>query len=596
MAEAATTCTSELEERRVDGGIKKKTEIKDVQQVVDETAGNTEEVQEWWPAKTAIIAHYLKCNLLKIGIPRDGTVEAIKDSIGRGNKHAAARAKCWDHILREVSDIAGMKIADVAYDTEGVDSGVRTVALVAKNVKTVEMGCDPIAFGDDASEEPEAAGPEGDTQSSSAKSEEITPQESAAPPASPCVEAAETRKGKVDLKAMTMMERQALWLQKKASKAKTAQQEANQRELSEMTGRPKINTKDGSSASISGTPSKSKSLRRASAGATSTSSSNTGSSSREVSRLREEIAALKSENTGLRKEAREIRRASNSSTPASNSTSSKRRNSTSSTKNSKLDKELSEVSGLKNRLRSNVAQARTKVKSGKENQTGPETEEASPTLSEEEQQRLHYLAEMARERAERKKSKQLKAKMSGDARVQVGGQSSATVGSPAGSPATGNQTESPSNSGVLGEVDTNSSNSNSTLKLPDIRKSSDMGSASEFLSNAKAEAALKAASAAKRTNDFAFDKTSTEDQGKYQIRNTDNFHINSIFKKRDTGRGCQAQRGVTLVMGTREDNGQQQALSLIFNKDLFDEEKAGQWWEENGHRFLSPKKRAQQAN
>jgi len=599
---APTTSTGQTEERRVDGGIKKKTELKDVQQVVDDTAGKSSEVQSWWTTKTAIITRYLKCNLLKIGIPRDGTIEAIKENIARGNKHEEARGKCWECILREVSGIAGIKISDIANDTDPTEAGVRTVALIAASYESVETGCDPIEFEDspDQPVESHQSNPASEEEAADLESSSRTypeTKESAAPPVSPCVQPTATKTEKLNLKAMTMMERQAMWLQKKAAKARTAQEEQDKRELSEMTGKPKTNNKDGSSGTSS-TPSKGKLTRKASTNDATT------------SRLREEVAALKAENVSLRKEARETRRASNSS---SNSTSSKRNNtggsskrsstsnSTNTNKNAKLDKELSDLSGLKNRLRKAVS--KTKGGSTKENNSGgPETEDASHLLTDEEQQRLHYLADMARERSDRKKAKQLKAKkIAGDnakAQVQVpiGTHSSETVGSSAMDTRRSlNQTDSPSASdknAVLGEVDTNSSPGG--LKLPDIRKSTD--TVSDFMKKAKVEAALQAAAKKKRTNEFEFDKTSTKDQGKFRIRDSDAFHVNSIFKKRDTGHTCQKQRGVTVVVGTREDNGRQQALSLVFNRDLFDEEKAGQWWEDNGHRFLSPSKRTQQSS
>jgi hypothetical protein len=566
---ADQSATQNSEERRVDGGIKRKTELKDVQNAVDSTAGKEAEVMEWWTEKTAVILHYLKCNLLKIGIPRDNTVEAIKDSITRGNMHEFAREKCWKHILVELSDIAGLQVSDVMFAGEESDA-VKTVALVFKSVETSDSANDPILFegeercneqggnkidGREASPQSTEKWTETDSECLTSRSEKVTYANSSGRNTVHRKDRASTSlmnesqtekpdttttnsKANVDLKAMTMMERQVHWMKKKAEKAEQKRAELDNKELADVTFRPKINSTGVGSTTSTNCASN---QRRSS------SVSRTNVNSNELLRLQQEITALKAENLVLKRDARDSRRSSSKSTRSS-----------------------------KNGANSSTPSKRRSISSKKPG-CGPETEDASnanASLSQKDQDRLHYLAEMARERTARKLAKASSIKKKPVSESKVKNKAAEVDMDASTSSVLSNQMDDPTNglqsslsNGILKEIDANVEPV-SSLKLPSI------------------------SSKPKRANSFAFDTNSTSDQGKFKIRDSDAFHLNSLFKKRDTGMGCQPQRGVSVVMGIREDNGRQQALSLIFNRDLFDEEKAGQWWEENQHRFLSPTKTA----
>ena len=42
------------------------------------------------------------------------------------------------------------------------------------------------------------------------------------------------------------------------------------------------------------------------------------------------------------------------------------------------------------------------------------------------------------------------------------------------------------------------------------------------------------------------------------------------------------------MMGYRVDNGRQEVISVLFDRDHFDEESAGEWWLTHKTRFMAP--------
>lgn len=99
-----------------------------------------------------------------------------------------------------------------------------------------------------------------------------------------------------------------------------------------------------------------------------------------------------------------------------------------------------------------------------------------------------------------------------------------------------------------------------------------------------AEAKAKLAAARKGLGGFAFaSKGSTEEKGRFSVADAADFDSSTFFRKRDTGTRT---RGVTLVMGNLIEGGAQKVCSILFDREQFSEDAAGQWWEHNCSRFV----------
>jgi hypothetical protein len=90
--------------------------------------------------------------------------------------------------------------------------------------------------------------------------------------------------------------------------------------------------------------------------------------------------------------------------------------------------------------------------------------------------------------------------------------------------------------------------------------------------------------AQEEASEFKFDSTSTEAQARFLVRESKLFKVDTIFRQRDRGGGS-AQKGVTLVMGYREDNGKQEVVSILFDRSQFTQDHAAEWWATHRHRF-----------
>ena len=71
---------------------------------------SSERPEGWWETRTEAVRVWLDTNPLRIGVPNDGTVEAILAACERGNRFEQAREKCWTHILLELEGIAALDV------------------------------------------------------------------------------------------------------------------------------------------------------------------------------------------------------------------------------------------------------------------------------------------------------------------------------------------------------------------------------------------------------------------------------------------------------------------------------------------------------
>ena len=79
-----------------------------------------------------------------------------------------------------------------------------------------------------------------------------------------------------------------------------------------------------------------------------------------------------------------------------------------------------------------------------------------------------------------------------------------------------------------------------------------------------------------------FAPNSTQDKGVIKVQEAELFEMDSFYRKRDRGT---SQRGVTLLMGRREDSGRESVVSIYFDRRMFTELSASEWFESNVHRF-----------
>jgi len=81
-----------------------------------------------------------------------------------------------------------------------------------------------------------------------------------------------------------------------------------------------------------------------------------------------------------------------------------------------------------------------------------------------------------------------------------------------------------------------------------------------------------------------FDRSSSEDKGRFRVRDARDYDPSSMRRKEDS------DRGVSLLVGQKQgagDGSPDQAITILFDRKFFDEEMAEAWWKENRHRFLS---------
>lgn len=73
--------------------------------------------------------------------------------------------------------------------------------------------------------------------------------------------------------------------------------------------------------------------------------------------------------------------------------------------------------------------------------------------------------------------------------------------------------------------------------------------------------------------------TSTPDKGRFRVADARHFVPESLHRDRD------AKIGVTLLLGRREDGGQEQLITIMFDRGCFNEAEAASWWKRSMERF-----------
>jgi len=78
-----------------------------------------------------------------------------------------------------------------------------------------------------------------------------------------------------------------------------------------------------------------------------------------------------------------------------------------------------------------------------------------------------------------------------------------------------------------------------------------------------------------------FDSSSTSDKGRFRLHDARDFIAESMFRKTDI-----LNESVTLLCGTRKDNGAVQIITVLFDRTEFSEANARAWWIENRDRLI----------
>ena len=78
-----------------------------------------------------------------------------------------------------------------------------------------------------------------------------------------------------------------------------------------------------------------------------------------------------------------------------------------------------------------------------------------------------------------------------------------------------------------------------------------------------------------------FDSSSTADKGRFRLHDARDFIVDSMFRKADI-----LNDAVTLLCGTRKDTGQQQIITVLFDRAEFSEPKARDWWVQHRDRII----------
>ncbi len=77
-------------------------------------------------------------------------------------------------------------------------------------------------------------------------------------------------------------------------------------------------------------------------------------------------------------------------------------------------------------------------------------------------------------------------------------------------------------------------------------------------------------------------------KGKYIVQSPTKFAFDSFYRKRDKGT---IKPGVSLLMARHEDTAKEEPIAVFFDRSKFTEEEASQWWDQNNFRFkISGKK------
>eukprot|EP00742_Colponemidia_sp_Colp-10_P012753 GILJ01014355.1.p1 GENE.GILJ01014355.1~~GILJ01014355.1.p1 ORF type:complete len:367 (-),score=41.12 GILJ01014355.1:143-1243(-) len=83
---------------------------------------------------------------------------------------------------------------------------------------------------------------------------------------------------------------------------------------------------------------------------------------------------------------------------------------------------------------------------------------------------------------------------------------------------------------------------------------------------------------------FKFDEVgSTPDRYLFRVQNPNVFEMSSIYRKRDKS---SKEKGVSVVVGRKTDTGQEEAMSIQFDTELFNIDTALLWWSKHYRRFL----------
>jgi len=78
-----------------------------------------------------------------------------------------------------------------------------------------------------------------------------------------------------------------------------------------------------------------------------------------------------------------------------------------------------------------------------------------------------------------------------------------------------------------------------------------------------------------------FDSSSTADKGRFRLHDARDFVVDSMHRKPDI-----LNDSVTLLCGTRKDTGQQQVITVLFDRAEFSETKAREWWHQHRDRLI----------
>lgn len=80
--------------------------------------------------------------------------------------------------------------------------------------------------------------------------------------------------------------------------------------------------------------------------------------------------------------------------------------------------------------------------------------------------------------------------------------------------------------------------------------------------------------------DFKFDPNSTENEGRFRVRDPQEFD-GKTFRSWSDWEGLEAE-GVRFIVGDLKDSGEKSLQAVRFNKDVWDDKKAGMWVKKNG--------------
>lgn len=79
-------------------------------------------------------------------------------------------------------------------------------------------------------------------------------------------------------------------------------------------------------------------------------------------------------------------------------------------------------------------------------------------------------------------------------------------------------------------------------------------------------------------DEFKYDPNSTENEGRWRLRDPSDFEPDSYFRK-------PADEGVSLVIGKLRDKGTTEVQAIRFDRQKFSAQQAAAWWDRHRHRF-----------